>query len=231
MHAYPNEVEGSSPQMNNRPASRRNQPLHLPAVHGRNGSIPEIILEENELGRPHSPRQEVQALMGNRYNPGIHTDLDVSVTTGTGTAGEIILAARPPGATRHSPAKIYDIAMLSQRGNMRVTVKITLELDAWRQHERDWMNALMGQTATLKDPGVINSADQEYEMRIQGAQLYRKTSSRRTEPRLIALMTMEETVPSALRRARGTLAAASILVLVTAVLTAVLTTVLSRLIS
>ena len=210
--------------MNTRPTwtQRQRQLAPSPSSHSRNGRIPEIILEENELGRPHSPRADILALMGNPYDPRVHHDLEVHVTTGAGTAGEIILGAWSPGYAAIIPAKIYDITRLSQRGNIRLTAKATLNMEIWREHEQDWMNAIVGRTAILRDPGVINSVDLEYRMEVLQAQLYRKASSRRTQPELMALLTMQETVSSVLQRHQGALIAAGAGILAAASMSAML---------
>lgn len=184
--------------------------------------IPEIIIEENELGRPQSPQMEVDRLKAARYKTSPGQLIRLHISTGTGDAGEIILGRPLTDTGNLFPMKVYRLTQLHM-GGLRRTVRANIELESWRTHEREWLAALPGCHALLRDPGTVNSVDTVTELRVASASLYRKlTSRRRQDPPLLGMIELRETLPSVLRRHRPQLVMALGGIVLAALLSALL---------
>ena len=185
--------------------------------------IPEIMIEENELGRPQSPQQEVDRLKQSVFNPGMGRNLRVHINAGAGLEGEIILGRPLRGTGNILPVKVYRLSALGT-GGMRRIVRANMELEPWRTHEREWMEAMVGRPALLRDPGKVNSVDTVTELRVTSAALYRKRTSRQDTPPLLGMIELRETIPSMIRRHQGKLLLAAGMAMATALLSAAIST-------
>lgn len=85
----------------------------------------------------------------------------------------LVLAGYKPNALLLVERKIYEIHRLAIRG-WRRTGQITLEMDAWRQHESDWFNAMRGVRLEVSDPGLPGPHNEKSQYIVTESSFHRK---------------------------------------------------------
>ena len=175
--------------------------------------------ERDETGRPRVPKRAMVTVNSVRYDDAKHTDLDLILRTGAGTAGEII-----------GQYKIYDVSKFDMKGRRRVAMA-TVDLALGRRHEEAWFEAFKGVTVAISDPGVAGSISDEYSMKVTEVSFETKISPPKNHYSLEARLTMKEKLRSVVWRYRLNILRAVLWVVVTVATASLISVVINRLFS
>ena len=94
-------------------------------------------------GNPTFPRELIASTYGRRYGD-VPDGTEIKV---------LVLAGYKPKALMLVERKIYEIHRLSMRGWRRIG-QIAVEMEGWREHERDWFKAMRGVRLEIPDPSL-----------------------------------------------------------------------------
>lgn len=87
-----------------------------------------------------------------------------------------VLAGYKPKALMLVERKIYEIHRMSVRGWRRIG-QIAVEMEGWREHERDWFKAMRGARLEISDPGLPGPHNEKTKYIVSETSFHRKIAN------------------------------------------------------